>query len=107
MTVAPKEGLGYVYILIMTDTKDEFPMDSTEHRFKIGPSKHPMKRLSQFLTSNLDITIVTAKKVNKRLESEKSVHKALKDKHIKLEWFKGSLEEIMCLQVVSIINFFI
>lgn len=64
-------------------------------RFKVGASRHPLLRMKQLKTANLDICLVTAVPVSNYLSAESDAHHSLRHLRVGGEWFHGTLDAMM------------
>merc|ERR1711988_1667049 len=84
------EGLAVTYTATRRATNDNgyvYLMRDLPTRVKVGASRHPMNRLAQFKTANLDIVLLTAFHVRQQLDAERAAHEALSHLHIRGEWY--------------------
>jgi len=89
------DGAGYVYVFTDTAAKD----CSTSCRVKVSASRRPESRLRQAQLFNIDIRLVTAVQVTKRLAAACLLRRTLIDSHCAIpgtvDWFNTSLDVVM------------
>lgn len=86
------DGPGYVYVF--TDTASE---GATQCRVKVSASRRPEQRLRQAQLFNVDMRLVTAVRVSRRLAAACHLREQLVDSAIPatLDWFNASLDVVI------------